>query len=254
MKLTVLGSGSCIPRQSRAQPSYLLSLGKETILLDAGAGTQRQLLAAGFDYRKISGIFLTHLHPDHVNDLPAILLAFMNDKPARKKPLNLFGPKGMKKFYRTLLALYPCLRGTCFGVKARELKNSGFSFAGAVVETLPMKHSAGAIGYRIRHGGKVFAYTGDTGHCRNAVRLARNADLLLIECSFPNRMKKKFPAKMETHLTPGECGRIAGEAKAKRVVLTHLYPECESAGIRKEAGREFSGKITVAKDMMESSI
>ena len=58
--------------------------------------------------------------------------------------------------------------------------------------------------------------------------ISKNADLLILECSHPDGMKAKG------HLTPSLCGKIAAKANAKKLVLTHFYPEADKVDARRQ--------------------
>ena len=106
-----------------------------------------------------------------------------------------------------------------------------------------MQHYAtGAIGYRLTAGRHSISYSGDTDVCQGAVELGRNADLLILECSMPDARK------VEGHLTPSECGRIAAAAGCRRLVLTHFYPVFQGDDILRRIRRLFSGRVTLARD------
>ncbi|MGB3097632.1 MAG: MBL fold metallo-hydrolase, partial [Candidatus Deferrimicrobiaceae bacterium] len=92
--------------------------------------------------------------------------------------------------------------------------------------------------------GKVIAFSGDTDVCAGIVTAARNADVAVFECSFPNE------CKVRGHLTPGEAGELASAARVKKLVLTHFYPECEGADILGQCGETYSGEIILAKDLL----
>ncbi|MFH0867715.1 MAG: MBL fold metallo-hydrolase, partial [Candidatus Woesearchaeota archaeon] len=79
-------------------------------------------------------------------------------------------------------------------------------------------------------------------YCNEIIETSKNADLLILECSFPD--------KEEDHLTPSLCGKIATKAKVKKLVLTHFYPECDKVDVKKQCSKEYNGKIIVAKDFM----
>ncbi|MGE5253721.1 MAG: MBL fold metallo-hydrolase, partial [Planctomycetaceae bacterium] len=115
-------------------------------------------------------------------------------------------------------------------------------------QTRPMLHSADSIGFRVNTGGRSMVYSGDTDYCGEIVILGKEADLLVLECSFPEERKK------EGHLTPALAGRIAREAGAKKLLLTHFYPVFEGHDIRKECRKEFSGEILLAVDGMKLTI
>ncbi|MEJ2155047.1 MAG: MBL fold metallo-hydrolase [Desulfobacteraceae bacterium] len=109
----------------------------------------------------------------------------------------------------------------------------------------PTHHRPESLAYRIedRHGCSV-VYSGDTDECDSLWRLARNTDLLICEAAMPDQ--HKAPG----HLTPGLAGRIAHQARAKRLVLTHLYPQCDEVDIVKQARKAYKGEIFPAEDLM----
>jgi len=76
------------------------------------------------------------------------------------------------------------------------------------------------------------------------VRLCREADVAVLDCSFP--ANKPGPA----HLHAGQCGQVAQEAGLGRLVLSHFYPIAERYDVKGQAGELFSGPITVARDLM----
>jgi ribonuclease Z len=92
MKLTLLGTASAFPTKERAHSAMLLDIGTESLLFDAGESVQRQIQIAGKKPFKISKIFLSHWHGDHVLGLGGLLQSFGMLK--RRTPVEIFGPKG----------------------------------------------------------------------------------------------------------------------------------------------------------------
>ena len=78
----------------------------------------------------------------------------------------------------------------------------------------------------------------------NLVALAKNVDVLICESSLPAGLK------VIGHLIPAEAGEMAGSAGAKRLLLTHFYPPCDSVDVVAEAAETFSGEIVRAEDLM----
>ena len=103
-------------------------------------------------------------------------------------------------------------------------------------------YDTGAIGYRLTSKGKSVAYSGDTDMCENIVKLGRDADLLILECSVPDERK------VEGHLTPTECSQIAAAANCRHLVLTHFYPVFQGYDLRRRIRRSFRGRLTLARD------
>ena len=138
-----------------------------------------------------------------------------------------------------------------FKVEIIELKNKKIEIDGIAIKTKSLDEQTStliknSIGYRIEYGGKSFVYTGDIGYNENVIKLAKKADLLLIESAVPE--------PMEGHLTPSQAGELAAKAKVKKLVLTHFYPAVERIDILAEAQKTFKGEIILAKDLMEIEI
>jgi ribonuclease BN (tRNA processing enzyme) len=89
------------------------------------------------------------------------------------------------------------------------------------VDALPLRHASLTLGFRITVDDRTISYCPDTGYCGNAVALARSADLLITECAY----KEGQSCESWPHLNPETAARIAREAGAKRLALTHFDAE-----------------------------
>ena len=244
MRVVILGSGTAIPVTTRGYAGISLHVAGEHLLFDAGPGTLKQLLAAGVTYLDLDRVFLTHFHPDHCLDLVSILFAMRIPQPARKKPLTVYGPRGLKALYRQLNATFHgWIEPRTYRLTLRELGETTLRLDGYTVTTRRMNHSALALGYRLEAGGKRVAYSGDTDVCHEIVELGRDADLLILECSMTDERK------MPGHLTPTACGQIATQARCRHLVLTHFYPVFQGYDIRRRVRRAFRGRLTLTKDL-----
>lgn len=253
MKLTILGSGTTVPSKERSAPAYLLEVAGKLISLDSGEGAKKRLAEADKNFMDIDYIFYTHTHIDHVVELPAILWAFNWSENPRTKNLTILGPKGFKKFYKKMLAAFwPNFEEKAgYKINIIELKNKKMDINGILVKTKSLDEQnstflKNSVGYRLEYQGKSFVYAGDVGYNENVIKLAKKADLLLIESAVPE------PA--EGHLTPSQAGELAEKAKVKKLVLTHFYPAVERIDILSEAQKTFKGEIILAKDLMEIEI
>lgn len=253
MKLTILGSGTTVPSKERSAPAYLLEVAGKLILLDSGEGTKRRIVEAGKDLLDIDYIFYTHTHVDHVNELPAILWAYNWSERKRTRDLPIFAPKGFKKFFKKMnAAFWPQFEEAAkYKVEITELKNKKVEIDGFIVKTKALDEQGNtlvknSIGYRIERDGKSFVFAGDLGYNEDIIKLAKKADLLLIESA--------APVPMEGHLTPSQAGELAAKAKVKKLVLTHFYPAVERIDIEGEAKKTFEGEIVLAEDLLEIEI
>ena len=250
MELTIVGSGTGIPSARRGSPSVLVRTELCTVLIDAGPGTLRQLARLSIELRDIDVILFTHLHPDHTLDFPALCFALrIPGVPSPEYPIRVFAPTGFTLLQESIQKGYGNHTRAPDGkidISELEIENGEIRIHNSLnVHYTPMLHSPTSLGYRIKEtGGSCIACTGDTEPCDGAIAIGRDVDALLAECSFPDGHSAKG------HLTPSLAGRIAREARAKSLILTHLYPECEGADMLGPCGGEYSGPTVIAEDFM----
>jgi len=201
----------------------------------------------GLDFRRVDTICFSHFHPDHVSEFVPFLFAMNYTVDfTRSLPLHVIGPKGLKDFYEQLRGIFGrWVEAQTYPLFFHEAEESNLPFPDFEIKTLPMNHSAKSIGFRLAGQGRSLAYSGDTDYCVNIVNLGRKADLLILECSFPDERKK------EGHLTPALAGRIAREASCQKLLLTHFYPVFQNHDILAECRQEFPGEIILAEDEMK---
>lgn len=246
MELTILGSGTGVPSLKRSSPAYLLETNDRQCLIDCGSGTLRQLLRAGKQCEDIDAVFVTHTHPDHIGDLiPLIHALKIPGALRRKKPLLLFGPPGIHEFYTRCVSPV-ATPPKHFPVEVREA-GSELALGDLRVLTSPAVHTEtlNSIAYRFERGARALVLSGDCDYDPGLVALADRADILVIDCSFPDRLK------VQGHLSAGECGRIARAAGVRKLVLSHLYPVDASEETRlSEARAACDCEVLLAADLM----
>lgn len=250
MEIIVVGTGTGVPSLKRASPCMAAKVAGETLIFDTGAGSLRKLLEAGITYHDIDKLFYTHLHPDHTIELASLLFASKYPVSLRTRDLPIIGPTGIKGLYSKMLNLYgDWIQVNSYKLLLQEIWETELDYSGFKVSTKPLVHSENSIGYRVEEkaSGKSFVYSGDTDYCDNIIRLAKDTDLLVLECSFPEDIK------VEGHLTPGLAGKIAMEANCKRLLLTHFYPVCDN-DILDPCRKVFSGQIILGEDLMRVKV
>jgi ribonuclease BN (tRNA processing enzyme) len=161
--------------------------------------------------------------------------------------LNVYGPKQMPAMTKLIGEVFPYLIDK-IKVKTTILE-PGFQAQSDKwrVTAFPVNHGDfEAYGFLVEAEGKRIIYSGDTAHSQELIKHAKEADLLIHECSLPDRLKELAP----NHSTPGEVGQIAAEAEVKTLVITHLYPELleELGDALRSIRSSFSGKIIVPRD------
>ena len=246
MDVTVVGSGTVVPRLARRQSCVAVEAGGEMLVFDLGSGAVRGMLHAGIDPFTVDRVFFTHFHPDHTVDVVPLLFSIKyGAEVVRMRPLSISGPEPFEGFWESVTSAWgEWMRGD-YPTEIGELPHacdSPLDLPGGRLSWAPAEHRPESIAYRLDSEAGGFVYTGDTEYSRSVVELARGAHTLLIECSFPDE------SPVPGHLTPSGVARIASEAGVGRVVLTHLYPAAEALDLPAQVGRGYDGEIVVARD------
>ncbi len=252
MEITVVGSGTVVPRLSRRQSCVAVQTGRETLFFDLGSGAVRGMLHAGLDPFAVDRIFFTHFHPDHTVDVVPLLFAITyGSEQERERSLALYGPEPFESFFGGITGVWGDWMLGDYPTLINELPHtcpSPLELPDLSVSWAPAEHRPESIAYRLEGENGAFVYTGDTEYAQTVVELAQGAHTLLIECSLPD----DTPAP--GHLTPSGVARIANEAGVERAVLTHIYPQADALDLAQEVGRGFEGEVLVAGDGTRFSV
>ena len=250
MKIIILGSGTGVPSLLRNSPGYYLKSFDTELLVDCGSGTLLQLERSGRSFKALDAVFFTHTHPDHIGDLiPLIHALKVTPGFHREKPLSLFGPPGFKDFFNNNIVTVASLPRH-FSVEATEI-GEVFDFCKLHCLTTPTVHSntLHSVAYRFEAQGRAVVFSGDCDYDPGIIQHTKQADLLIVDCSFPDALK------YAGHCSASECGQIATQASVKQLVLTHLYPVVGVEDTRLEECREvFKGSVRLAEDLMEFDV
>lgn len=251
LTLTVLGSGTQLPsRRHPTQSALLLEIegaaGTERVLLDCGAGAQAALARLGLTAIDIDRVVLTHFHPDHTVDLPALLFARQHPSAAGRAALVLHGPPGTEVFYERLQVAWPGIIYRDPGaLRIQELEGGPHQLGHWTLSACPTAHTAASQGYRIEVGRCSLAYTGDTGPCDALGPWAAGVHVLVTEGSLSEG------AQQPGHLTPSQAGELAQKAGCRMLLLTHLAAVDTDPDPTLSARETFDGPIRLAQDGMK---
>lgn len=250
MTIKFIGTGTIAPDPNRSCTSTFIDTPKEKMLVDIGSGTLQRLSEENINIHSINYIFITHFHPDHVGDLTSFLFAIRNLRSGYKKEkVHIWGPRGLMTFVRGMEIGYGrWVRDSAMNVKYNELGRRLIDFPGFRVIWNKVIHKTESIGYRFEIGGNTISFSGDSGYCQELIGICKEADIAVLECSHADEHA------VEGHLSPSLSAKIAESAGAKKMVLTHFYPDAIKSDINGVARKFYSGEIIIAKDGMELTL
>jgi ribonuclease Z len=144
----ILGSGGMVPLPNRHLTSVLLRREGELFLFDCGEGTQVSLRRLNLRWKKISAIFISHMHADHVTGLPGMLM--LSSQVERDDPLYVFGPPRIAEYIelnRRVLDMY-----INYEIVIKEIDREGgvvYKGEGFHVRAFPLRHTKPCMGYTL---------------------------------------------------------------------------------------------------------
>ncbi len=147
LELFILGTGGMMPLPGRFLTSALLRREGELFLFDCGEGTQVSLRKLNLKWKKISVIFISHTHADHVTGLPGILM--LSSQVERDEPLYIIGPPNIKEYVessRRSLDMY-----INYEIIIKEITSPGIVYEGDgySVRAFSLNHTKPCFGYTL---------------------------------------------------------------------------------------------------------
>jgi len=237
MNLVVLGSGSTVPHPKRSSAGFWLETGGGTVVLDCSASVPYRMAQEGLNWPELDAIWISHFHMDHVGGLGPLFAGTKHapEMRERKNPLTIYGPKGTERLFDGISSARDYkLREQPFPVKVIEIDEAEKFEIVPGVEAVTMKtpHTDESLAIRIRDGQTTLMYSADTGPDEKIADFAAGVDLMLLECTF---VREKPSQK---HLVLREAIHLINQARPRRAMLTHFYPEWDNVDFEKEVAAQ----------------
>lgn len=254
-RLVVLGSCGAWPEAGRACSGFVVEHQGFRVVLDLGYGTFSPLanwvgssVADGVD-----AVVVSHSHPDHMVDLHALFRArWFGRKGSRAVPV--FAAEGV-------LERLTCLEDDDIDDIAavfdmHPLPADPYDVGPFSLSSWLLPHFVPNAGVRLSSDSLTVAYTGDTGPDPSLALLGRDADLFIVEATDRQQRTSTRPPTEggSMHMTGREAGQAAKEANARRLMLTHFWPDNDRERTRQAAQAVYSGEVIVATENLEVSL
>ena len=277
IRVTVLGSGDPWIRRSQASGSLLIEVGnpqRDFFFFDLGSGSLANFTALSLPVEATTKVFLSHLHADHIGDIPGLLGSLA--KAGRIDPVEIWGGAsedpdlGLAAFVehmgKAMAWDTASVRGvrptTGFAMIGHEIPfdrpETIYERGGVTISCFPAIHGlSGAVGYTVAYAGLKVVFSGDTRPCRHVVEAAAGADLLIHECfQSPAVFARATGLPVDTalqitrlaHTIPDQMGKILDLTRPRMGALWHLDLAPGVDAVFDEMGAHYGGPVTVTQD------
>lgn len=288
LEVLFLGTGASLPSRDRSPPCIAVRSNSDIVLLDCGEGSQRQMMISPMSFMKIKGIFITHMHGDHVFGLPGLLQTM--GMSGRKDPLIVCGPEGFKDALAAMIHF--CPGEILYALDIRELRDGDVVDMGSTeVYCFETMHNMPSLGYslkekdqkgrfdkekavklglrpsdysRLQEGQSVEGVTPDMviGPSRPGLRLVYSGDTLPcdrvreVSSDADLLIHEATYCENETdlaskyfHTTAKQAAEIARDSRCKNLILVHISNRYDDRSIVETEARGTFPSSYVADDL-----
>ncbi|MEI6374764.1 MAG: guanitoxin biosynthesis MBL fold metallo-hydrolase GntH [Actinomycetes bacterium] len=284
IRVTILGSGDPFTNKAQGSASILMEVGnpeRDFFFFDLGSGSLANFNGLHLPVTATTRVFLTHLHADHVGDMPTLVWSLA--KAGRRDPVEVWGPGGerpelgTRAYAEHLQAAHAWDMASLNGHPGQsgahtevtevpfDTTSTVYERNGVRISSFPVIHIInGAVGYRLDYGGLSVVFSGDTRPSHTLVDACDGADLLIHE-TFPSAevfaRKAGVPLTFAeqvvngAHTSPAAAGKVFRRADARMSVMWHLAVDHDTVGpAYGEMRTTYDGPVTIAQDLTTFSI
>lgn len=284
-EVVFLGTGSPLPNADRCGAGQVVVAGDTHVLVDCGWGAARRLVPSGVRPPTIDIAIFTHMHSDHMTDVPDFL--FQRWTGGATTPLQVYGPEGTQEMIDGFLMalrrdigfrlahhgdkLHPDgIKVNVTEVPVSAAPEEFLSIGGLRFESFEVDHFpvVPAFGYRARFDDRSVVLSGDTSLCDSLVHASEAADMLVCDALNTELMgqliamlkaggREREAGLMSDvpsyHIDTLSIAKLAAQAGVGEIVLSHVIPPIPNQDEREAAFRagmseHYPGRIRVARD------
>lgn len=280
MRVITCGSGIPMPRLKQGSPCFLIELGNgDKFIFDMGVGAMERVASLGIPLDFLDKVFITHLHMDHMGDLPAFYI--LGPQNNRSVGLRVWGPGGggspekwgmkaaMDNMEKTWVWMTDTLAGTIdtrsFKLDVNEfdwskVNNVIYKENGVVIRSIPAIHLEQSVSFILEWNGLKLAYSGDTIPNKWWIEYTKGVDLAIHEAFFPPELaiakwgfsaQEALNAVTTVHSTAAFFGRVMAMTEPKHAVAFHVQNDYDTLPHMIEGVRKYyDGPVDFAQDYM----
>ena len=281
MRVTIFGSGYGYVRGDQADQSIYVELGNgDTFVFDLGEGAEANYMTMQVPYSKLTNLFVTHHHMDHLGSLPHLYT--FGPSADRWTPMNIYGPSGdtpelgtkymvdgLKRFTNWHVTSFNGIavpKSDGYEINVHEFDyrlNPGIAYQknGVVIKHFPVAHSIdGGVGYRVEWNDFCVVIASDTRPTKFYYENYQQCDIVMHEAGpDPGVFAETMGVTIEransmiasSHTLPVALGKLFSLTKPRLGVATHILVNANTVlptvdGIRKY----YDGPLVIAQDFM----
>ena len=290
LEVVFLGTGSPLPSADRCGAGAVVVAGDTHVLVDCGWGSARRLIPSGVQPARVSTAIFTHMHSDHITDVPDFL--FLRWVTGATSPLKVYGPEGTQEMIDGFMMalrrdigfriahhgdkLHPDgVKVEVTEISASESATEFLKIGDLRLEAFLVDHFpvVPAFGFRATYEGRSVVFSGDTSKCDSLLEASRGTDMLVCEALNVTMLDRAIAvirpnAPLQAgnledvpsyHITTTQVAEIARDAGVGEVVLTHVIPSIVSQDAMEALfvqgmSEVYSGRIRVARDTQRIAV
>lgn len=252
---TTLGTSSASPVADRFSSAHVLNICGRLFLIDCGEGCQYLLKRYHISVDKISAIFISHTHGDHIFGLFGLLNTM--SMRHRSGDLHIYAPESLKPvldFCNEYFINHKPFQIFFHSVSVSELQVI-FENDDMEISAFPLFHGVTTNGYLFREKNvpkRSFAYISDTAYFEKLAQMVKGVDILYHEATFGDELAEKA-AKM-LHSTAREAATVASKAGVKTLVIGHFSSVYNNPSVLLREAKEVFTETCLAEEGMEFEV
>lgn len=249
LEVVFLGTTGPFPSGLSDNTALLIEAGNQKILVDCPGGIVHKLIQAGCDPRRIDGLFLTHVHIDHVYGLPSLVHSLM----LYENIIKVYGSRTSVLTASSLLEFFD-LKNKKYRTRIEFVTvepESQLFFPAFEVSAFKMPHHESSLAYSFNSSfnRQRLVVSGDTPACAEFFKWAEGSTALVHDCSAPERFFHLYPVMRSGHTSARDLGRYSQQAEVQTLVPCHFLADLdfELFEIESEIKENFTGHLFIPR-------